>query len=136
MSDLFMLGRALFGGFFTYYGVNHFLNLGMMAQYAASKGVPSPELAVLVSGALLVVGGLSVLFGLWPQVGAACLGLFLVGVTPVMHNFWDMADPTLRMNEMAHFMKNVALLGGVLVTVGVLRPWPYSLEWRRHRIFG
>lgn len=131
MGDVFLLGRVLLGSFFTYYGVNHFLETAAMAQYAASKGVPQPELAVLVSGALIVVGGLSVLFGMWPQIGAACLALFLIGVTPIMHNFWDVADPMLRMNETAHFMKNVALLGGVLMMSGVPRPWPYSLERRR-----
>ncbi|MBI2185594.1 MAG: DoxX family protein [Acidobacteria bacterium] len=133
MSDIFLLGRILLGGFFTFYGVNHFLNLSAMAQYAAAKGVPSPETAVLASGTLLVIGGLSVLLGLWPHIGAACLGLFLIGVTPIMHDFWDIADPVQRMNEMAHFTKNLALLGGVLMMVGVPRPWPYSLE-RRQRI--
>lgn len=131
MSDLFLLGRILLGGMFSYYGLNHFINTAAMAQYAASKGVPTPELAVIVSGALLVAGGLSVLFGMWPQIGAACLGLFLVGVTPVMHNFWDVPDPAQRMNEMAHFMKNMALLGGVMMMAAVPRPWPYSLERRR-----
>jgi putative oxidoreductase len=135
MSDLFLLGRMLFGGFFTYYGVNHFLNLAAMTEYAAAKGVPAPELAVLFSGALIVAGGLSVLFGVWPQIGAACLGLFLIVVTPVMHNFWDIGDPGQRMIEMGNFMKNMALLGGVLMMMGVPRPWPYSLE-RRRRIFG
>jgi len=131
MSDVFLLGRVLFGGTFTYYGLNHFISTGMMAQYAASKGVPAPELAVIASGALLVAGGLSVLFGIWPHIGAACLGLFLIGVTPVMHNFWDVADPAQRMNEMAHFTKNMSLLGGVMMMAAVPRPWPYSLERRR-----
>lgn len=131
MSDLFLLGRVLLGGIFTYYGLNHFISTGAMAQYAASKGVPAPELAVIVSGTLLVAGGLSVLAGMWPHIGAACLGLFLIGVTPVMHNFWDMADPAQRMNEMAHFMKNMALLGSVMMMAVVPRPWPYSLERRR-----
>lgn len=131
MADLFLFGRVLFGGFFTYYGFNHFLDTAAMAQYAAAKGVLQPELAVLFSGALLVAGGLSVLFGLWPQIGAACIGLFLVGVTPIMHDFWNVADPAQRMNEMGHFMKNMALLGGAMMLAGVPRPWPYSLELRR-----
>jgi putative oxidoreductase len=135
MSDLFLFGRMLLGGFFTYYGVNHFLNLAAMTQYTAAKGVPFPELAVLVSGTLILVGGLSVLLGLWPQIGAASLGLFLIVVTPVMHNFWDISDPGQRMVELGNFMKNIALLGGVLLMMGVPRPWPYSLE-RRRRIFG
>ena len=135
MSDLFLLGRILFGGFFTYFGVNHFLNLAAMTQYTAAKGVPFPELAVLASGTLILAGGLSVLFGVWPHIGAACLGVFLVSVTPIMHNFWDIADPGQRMMEVGNFLKNLALLGAVLMMVAVPRPWPYSLE-RRRRIVG
>jgi uncharacterized membrane protein YphA (DoxX/SURF4 family) len=100
MNDLFLVGRIVFGGFFTYNGINHSVNFGPTAQYVAAKGIPLPEVAVLVSGVLLVVGGLSVLFGLLPELGLACIALFLACATPLMHNFWDLADPAQRMNEM------------------------------------
>lgn len=45
MSDLVLLGRILLGGFFTYVGLNHLINPAAMAEYAASKGVPLPEVA-------------------------------------------------------------------------------------------
>src|SRR5688572_25746919 len=115
MNELFLIGRLFFGGFFVYNGLNHFLSLASTAQYAAAKGVPMAEAAVLLTGALLLIGGLAVLFGLLPEVGLACIALFLVGVTPVMHNFWDLADPAQRMNEMGQFMKNMALLGSSLM---------------------
>ena len=63
MRAVFLLGRAIFGGFFVYNGINHFLNEQGMRQYAASKGVASPDVAVQASGALLVAGGLSVVAG-------------------------------------------------------------------------
>jgi len=44
------------------------------------------------------------------------------------------ADPAQRVDEMGHFMKNMAMLGGALMIVAVPRPWPYSLEARR-RLF-
>ena len=58
MTVLFLVGRILLGGYFLYNGINHFLNLGGMAQYAGMKGVPAPELAVLGTGQLLLVAGL------------------------------------------------------------------------------
>ena len=131
MSDLFFVGRMILGGYFVYNGANHFLSTPMLAQYAASKGVPAPELAVMAAGLLILIGGLSVLFGLWPQIGAFCIALFLLVVSPVMHHFWAIADPAQRTGEMIHFMKNMAMLGGVLMMLGVPRPWPYSLEQRR-----
>lgn len=69
MRDLFLIGRMIFGGFFAYSGINHFLGVATMADYAATKGVPAPELAVILSGALLVFGAFSVLFGLLPRIG-------------------------------------------------------------------
>ena len=131
MKELFLLGRIVFGGYFVYSGLNHFLSSAMMAQYAASKGVPLPEIAVFATGLLIVAGGLSVTFGLVPHIGALCIALFLVGVSPMMHNFWAVPDPAQRMVEMVNFTKNMALLGGVLMLLGIPRPWPYSLEQPR-----
>jgi uncharacterized membrane protein YphA (DoxX/SURF4 family) len=98
---------------------------------AALKGVPLPEVAVLATGLLILAGGLSIIFGVVPHIGTLCIALFLVGVSPMMHNFWAVPDPTQRMAEMVNFTKNMALLGGVLMLLGVPRPWPYSLEYRR-----
>ena len=133
MADLFLLGRLIFGGFFLFSGVNHFLSVASMAQYTGAKGVPMPELAVVATGVLLCAGALSILLGLWPHAGAACLILFLAVVTPTMHNFWTVADPAQRMMEMANFMKNTALLGSALMLMGVPTPWPYSVEGRIRR---
>ena len=78
MRALFILGRAIFGGFFLYNGINHFQHLDQMAPYAAAKGVRSPEQAVQASGALLLAGGLGVLTGLKPKLGLAAIISFLI----------------------------------------------------------
>jgi putative oxidoreductase len=131
MAELFLIGRIIFGGYFVYSGINNFLNTAMLAQFTAGKGVPLPELAVLFTGLLLLVGGASILLGFWPEIGVFCLVLFLAFVTPMMHNFWTVADPAARTGEMGNFMKNLALLGGALMLLRVERPWPYSLDQRR-----
>ena len=131
MDDLFLLGRVIFGGFFLYNGANHFLMNSMMVQYAAAKGVPMPEVAVVVAGVLILVGGFCVLTGLEPYVGLSCIALFLVCVTPMMHNFWALTNPTDRLNEMGHFLKNAALLGGTLMMFTIPQPWPHSITLRR-----
>src|SRR5881394_3860538 len=111
MRSLYVLGRVVFGGYFLYNGINHFLNERMMSQYAASKGVGAPDAAVTSSGALLAAGGLSVLAGVKPKQGLAAIIGFLVPVTLQMHRFWEVDDPQQRMNEMINFSKNVALAG-------------------------
>ena len=109
------LGRIFFGGFFVFNGFNHFKMLDMMSGYAKSKGAPLPKLSVAVSGLLLLVGGVSVLFNVLPSIGLAALVLFLIPVTFIMHAFWKVQDPTAKMHEMVNFTKNLALLGAILI---------------------
>jgi putative oxidoreductase len=123
----FLLGRIIFGGFFLYNGINHFKERKSMTQYSAAKDVPMPDLAVAVSGAALILGGASLLLGVKPKLGAAAVGGFLLGVSPMMHDFWNVEDPQQRQTEMINFSKNMALLGGALALMGVEEPWPASV---------
>lgn len=126
-SIAFLIGRIIAGGFFLMNGVNHFAKLGMMTGYAKSKGTPAPALAVGVTGVLLLLGGASLLLGFHPTIGAGLLVIFILGVTFGIHNFWTVQDPMAKMGEMTHFLKNMALLGLLLMTLLIPRPWPMSL---------
>ncbi len=112
------LGRAAFGGFFLYNGINHFRDSGNLEGYAASKGVECPPLAVKGSGALLIASGLSLMLGIRPRLGALGTVLFLGAVSPKMHDFWNQHDPAQKQNEMIHFSKNMALLGAAVALAG------------------
>lgn len=128
MRALFVLGRAIFGGYFVYNGVNHFLEQEQMSGYAASKGVPDAEIAVPVSGGLLLAGGLSVLAGVKPRAGLAAIVSFLIPVSMQMHRFWELEDPHQRMGEMINFTKNMALVGAALMMMQLEEPWPASVD--------
>lgn len=127
MNELFLVGRVLFGGFFIYNAVQHFTKGVGLAGYAASKGVPWPKVAVIVSGLLLLAGGLGVLLGVYVDFAILALALFLIPVTFKMHNFWADTDPNVKMSNKVNFLKNLALLGGALALAGVAQPWAYSL---------
>jgi len=127
MIGAFLAGRLIVGGFFLFNGLNHFLSYAMFVQAAASKGVPLPELAIPVAGALLIFGGASILLGWQTDFGIAAIVLFLAVVTPYMHDFWT-ASGMERVNQMVNFTKNIALLGSTLMFAAVPRPWPYSVE--------
>jgi putative oxidoreductase len=127
MNYLFFLGRLLFGGFFLLAGSRHFTRLAAMAPYAASKGVPFPKAAVLGSGLLAALGGLSILLGLRPKCGILLLAIFLVPTTIAMHNFWADRDPQARQFNEVQFQKNLALLGGALMFLLIPEPWVLSL---------
>lgn len=126
---IFFVGRLLFGLVLGFMGLAHFMSTDQMAEYATSKGVPYGRLAVLGSGLLLVLGGLSVAVGVYPIVGGAFVALFMLVVTPVMHDFWTIHDPDERQNQMTQFLKNTVIFGTALVFVelGGLS-WPYALN--------
>lgn len=127
METFLLIGRIVFGGFFFYSGVNHFLKFGMMTQYARTKGVPFPAVAQGITGLMLLCGGLSIASGIYPWIGIALLVGFLVPVSLVMHNFWKIDDPQSRMADRGNFFKNMALLGATLMFLALPLPWPLSL---------
>jgi putative oxidoreductase len=131
MRALHVLGRAIFGGFFAYNGINHLQHSRDMAQYAAAKGVPAAEQAVRASGLLLLGGGLSILAGVKPRQGLAAIIAFLIPVSLQMHRFWEAEDAQTRQNEMIHFMKNMALVGAALAMMKIDEPWPASIDAAR-----
>lgn len=114
MRAAYLLGRTILGAYFLYSGIHHFQDREQLTQYAAAKGVDSAELAVTGTGALLTAGGLSLLLGAQPKLGALAAVTFLAGVSPQMHDFWNVEDPGQRQNEMIHFGKNIALLAATL----------------------
>ena len=110
-----ILGSIVFGAYFVYSGFNHFKNEKMLTGYAKSKQVPSPRLAVLGTGALMILGGLGFILQMYFQESAVLLLIFLVPTTFMMHQFWKVSDPAHKMNEQINFMKNIALIGALLM---------------------
>jgi putative oxidoreductase len=127
MVTLFIIGRIIVAGYFLFNGLNHFMLLGMMSDYAKMKGVPLPAVSVIVTGSMLILGGLSFLMGVYPVVGVILIAAFLIPVSFMMHNFWKIKDAQQKMVEMVNFLKNMALLGSVLMFLSIPRPWPFSL---------
>jgi uncharacterized membrane protein YphA (DoxX/SURF4 family) len=126
MEYIFLLSRVLFGGFFLMAGINHIKHLNQMAGYAGSKGVPSPKLAVLVSGIMVLLGGAGIILGLYISISVLLIVLFLIPVTFQMHAFWKDTDPMVKMSNKINFQKNVALLGGALAYLFISGVWPLT----------
>jgi len=122
-----LAGRVLFGGLLAFQGLNHFLNLDEMAGYAEFKGIPAPRAGVVVSGLVLVFGGLGVALGAFPTLAAAVLAGFFLVVTPAMHDFWAVPEDQ-QQDEMVQFIKNVELLGASLLFLALsTETWAYAV---------
>lgn len=107
------LGRFLFSLIFILSGINHFSSVSI--DYAGNAGIPIPGILVPASGAIALIGGLSVLVGYKARFGALLLIIFLIPVTFLMHRFWTINDPQIAQMEMVHFMKNLSMLGGAIL---------------------
>jgi putative oxidoreductase len=112
------LGRIIFGAYFIYSGFGHFKNEKGLTGYAKSKGVPSARTAVLLTGAMLIVGGLGVLLNSYVSESATLLLIFLIPTTLMMHAFWRISDPMHKMSDQVNFFKNLALIGALLMLAG------------------
>jgi len=127
---LVLLGRALFVTIFFMSAPLHFTS-GTIA-YAANQGVPFAGILVPISGAIALLGALSVLLGYYAKIGAWLLILFLVPVTLTMHNFWAVSDSSMAQIQQIMFLKNLSMLGGALL-IAHFGAGPRSLDaLRKH----
>ncbi|CAB4789893.1 unannotated protein [freshwater metagenome] len=120
MDAVLAIGRILFALIFISSGINHFTKLEAMTGYAKYKKVPAAKLAVLVSGVMLLLGGVYVALGIYADLGALILAIFLIPTALMMHTFWKETDPTAKMNESIAFFKDLALAGAALILFAMI----------------
>ena len=130
MNIAFLIGRIILAIYWLTASFNHFKNIGYMSEYAKAKEVPTPKVAVAGSGLMLLAGGLSILLGVYIDVGIALLIIFLGCASFWIHNYWSANDPQMRQNDMINFSKNMALVGCLLMLLLIPQPWPMSLRIR------
>ncbi|MEV6322161.1 DoxX family protein [Nocardia sp. NPDC051787] len=115
MDVVVLIGRVLFVMLFLSSALGHFTQTEAMTGYTESRGVPMPKYAVLASGVLLALGGLSVLLGVWADLGSLLLVVMVLPTAFLMHGFWKETDPQARQQEMIQFNKDLALAGAALM---------------------
>ena len=127
-DELFLAARGLFDAILAFMGLNHFMQLDQMSQYASFNGLPTPKLSVIASGLVLVAGGVGIVAGVAPVIAGLALAGFLVVAAVTMHDFWAVEGED-QQDEMIQFLKNIGLAGGALafVILGFLE-WPYAVN--------
>ena len=126
-EEVLLLGRILFSLVFLGSGIGHLTQTEGSAQYAAYKKVPSPKLAVQVSGVAMLLGGVAVILGIWMDLAGLLLAILLLAMAFMMHKFWEETDPQTKQVEMAQFMKNVSMAGAGLIIASISVYWPYTI---------
>ena len=112
-SRVFRLARLLFGGSAAFMALDNFLSLEGTVEYAEGTA-PKPEKTVPAISGTLLFGGLGIMLWKFPRLAAGAVATFLASVTPTMHDFWNVEDDQQREQQLIHFLKNTAMLGGAL----------------------
>jgi uncharacterized membrane protein YphA (DoxX/SURF4 family) len=121
------LGRVLLSLIFLGSAVGKLQDWQGTAQMMTDRGLPAVDALLSIVVGLELVGGLMVMLGLYTRSGVLLLLIFLVPASVVMHNFWTMPPGPDRMNQMAHFMKNLSIIGG-LIFVLAMGPGPLAID--------
>jgi putative oxidoreductase len=109
-----VLGRVLLSAIFILSGLGKLPHFHDMAGMMASKGIPLASVALVITLLIEIGGGLLVLTGYKAKYAALVIALWLIPVTLIFHHFWGIPAEQ-QQDQMVHFLKNVAIMGGLLV---------------------
>jgi len=120
MEIIEVIGKVLFSLLFIGSGINHFKNTSAMSQYAMSKGLLFADLNVYLSGVLLVIAPIFLIFGIFETVALISLAVFLLLTAFIFHPYWKETDGMAKMNEQIAFNKEISLVGAILIIISLL----------------
>jgi uncharacterized membrane protein YphA (DoxX/SURF4 family) len=106
-----------------------------LLEQADGRLPTDPRALVRINGAVQCVGGLLLATGHLTRPAAAALAGSLIPTTLAGHPFWNLDDPAQRANQQHHFMKNLGILGGLLLAAADTEGRP-GLRWRTTRAVG
>ena len=124
-----LIARILLALMFLLAGISKFAGLDGTAGYIASKGLPLPQLLAIGTATLEVVGAVLLILGWQARWAALALAAFTLLASVLFHNFWAMPAEQ-QMVQQLMFMKNISVVGGLLVVFG-LGAGTLSLDQRR-----
>jgi putative oxidoreductase len=127
-----LLARIALAAIFLYSGYGKLTNPAGFSGYLVNHGFPaglSYSLALL-AGLIEGLGGLAILAGFQTRYGALLLALFTLLAALIGHRFWEITDAAQRGNQLIHFWKNIAMIGGFLALY-VAGAGAFSVDARR-----
>lgn len=140
MSALRELARPMLASIFVLQGLHNFQNPEGVSPLAEPivkplrERIPAmtaeTEHAVRINGAVQAVAGSLLGLGVVPRLAALVMAGTLVPTTLAGHRFWEVEDPQERGMQRIHFLKNVAMMGGLLLAAADTNGNP-SMSWRR-----
>jgi len=126
-----MIGRFLLGLYFLIPGIRKFTESDQMTAYMQSHDIPLAPQLLWFAGTASVIGGILLMSGRYVKLAAYGFVVYVLLVNFMLHNFWTMSEDMVA-REMQSFVKNLAILAGLLVVAGYALPRRPSLNgwWR------
>jgi putative oxidoreductase len=106
-----LLARVLLGLIFVMSGISKITGFEGTQQYMAAHGIPLTAVFLVAAIAVEILGGLSIILGVWARAGAAALVLFLIPATLIFHTEFG------QRTQMIMFLKNLSIMGGLLLLI-------------------
>jgi putative oxidoreductase len=124
-----LIGRILISPIFILSGMLKVVNFSAMTGLMASAHIPFPSFSLACAAAIEILGGLAILTGFHTRLAAWIVFLFLIPTTILFHMLPAMHGMDSQ-NNMGHAMKNLAIMGGLLV-LATFGAGAYSIDSSR-----
>ena len=111
---LAVLGRCLLGLYFLIPGISKIVGFEQNAAYMAEHQVPLIPVLLILTIILQVGGGLAMLANFRTRFVAFVLAALTLAISFYMHDFWNYAEGMERAHETQNFIKNLAIMAGLL----------------------
>ena len=115
---IYRLGRVLLASLFVISGILKIVGFSGTVAYFGALGLPLPMLVALLTIAVEAGGGLLLMTGRGVKPMALLIALFTVGATLSAHHFWTLEGAAAQA-QLTHFLKNVALIGALLLVSAI-----------------
>lgn len=109
--------HLLLSGIYIINGWGAFSKPGGRPKLVAAAGIPQPEQAVVLNAAVMIVAGFLLGLGITPRLAAALLLGSMIPTTLVGHAFWKEEPGLQRQNQETQFLKNLSMIGGLLMVL-------------------
>ena len=128
------MGRFLLGLYFFVPGIRKFTESDQLTAYMQSHDIAFAPQLLWLAGTASVIGGILLMSGRYVKIAAYGFVVYVLLVNFMLHNFWTMSEDMVA-REMQNFIKNLAILAGLLVVAGYALPRRPSLNgwWRSDR---
>lgn len=111
-----LVGRILLSLIFLWSGISKITGFHGVAAMMAER-MPYATALLMVAIVIEIGGALMIILGWRARLAGWVLFLYLIPVTLVFHAFWH-APPAMAYDQMIHFWKNIAIMGGLLMVAG------------------